>query len=168
MRSPDERRQQVQDSQEATDLARLFDFLRQLYEERLPFNRVLGLVVRTLGERQVQVAIPMQASLVGNPRYGILHGGVISSVVDATGGLAATAGVLKQLVGQPMDRIAEKIARISTIDLRVDYLRPGKGLEFLTTGVIMRAGSKVAVTRMEMHSDAGLLIAVGTGTYIVG
>jgi acyl-coenzyme A thioesterase PaaI-like protein len=50
----------------------------------------------------------------------------------------------------------------------VDYLRPGKGTEFLATGVVMRAGRKVAVTRMEMHSDAGVLIAVGTGTYIVG
>ncbi len=88
--------------------------------------------------------------------------------MDAAGGLAVTAGILNQLVGQPMDQIARKVARISTIDLRVDYLRPGKGTEFLATGVIMRTGSKVAVTRMELHSDAGVLIAVGTGTYIVG
>jgi uncharacterized protein (TIGR00369 family) len=158
----------VQQPHGATDLAGLFEFLRRLYEEQLPFNRVLGLVVRSLGEKQVQVAIPMQACLVGNPRYGILHGGVISAVVDAAGGLAVTAGILNQLVGQPMDQIARRISRISTIDLRVDYLRPGKGTEFLATGVIMRTGSKVAVTRMELHSDAGVLIAVGTGTYIVG
>lgn len=157
----------MQHQDDTTDLATLFDFLRRLYEEQLPFNRVLGLEVRSLGEKQVQVAIPMQERLVGNYRYGILHGGVISAVVDATGGLAATAGVLKQLVGQPMDRIAERVARIGTIDLRVDYLRPGKGAAFVANGVIMRTGSKVAVARMEMHNDAGVLIAVGTGTYIV-
>jgi acyl-coenzyme A thioesterase PaaI-like protein len=32
----------------------------------------------------------------------------------------------------------------------------------------MRTGKKVAVTRMELHNDEDLLIAVGTGTYIVG
>jgi uncharacterized protein (TIGR00369 family) len=158
----------VQQTHGATDLAHLFEFLQRLYEEQLPFNRVLGLVVRSLEEKQVQVAIPMQAHLVGNTRYGILHGGVISAVMDATGGLAATAGVCHQLVDQPLDQIVKKVARIGTIDLRVDYLRPGKGTEFLATGVVMRAGRKVAVTRMEMHSDAGVLIAVGTGTYIVG
>jgi acyl-coenzyme A thioesterase PaaI-like protein len=32
----------------------------------------------------------------------------------------------------------------------------------------MRTGRKVAVTRMELHNDEGVLVAVGTGTYIVG
>jgi acyl-coenzyme A thioesterase PaaI-like protein len=38
----------------------------------------------------------------------------------------------------------------------------------MTRGVVLRTGSKVAVTRMEMHNDQKTLIAVGTGTYIVG
>lgn len=32
----------------------------------------------------------------------------------------------------------------------------------------MRTGNKVAVTRMELNNDSGVLIAVGTGTYLVG
>jgi acyl-coenzyme A thioesterase PaaI-like protein len=32
----------------------------------------------------------------------------------------------------------------------------------------MRTGRKVAVTRMELHNDERVLVAVGTGTYIVG
>jgi len=32
----------------------------------------------------------------------------------------------------------------------------------------MRAGRRVSVTRMELHNDQDVLIAVGTGTYIVG
>jgi acyl-coenzyme A thioesterase PaaI-like protein len=31
---------------------------------------------------------------------------------------------------------------------------------------VLRAGSRVAVTRMEFHNDSQDLIAVGTGTYI--
>jgi acyl-coenzyme A thioesterase PaaI-like protein len=33
---------------------------------------------------------------------------------------------------------------------------------------VLRSGSRVVVTRMEFHNDEGKLVAVGTGTYIVG
>jgi uncharacterized protein (TIGR00369 family) len=57
---------------------------------------------------------------------------------------------------------------VGTIDLRVDYLRPGRGKTFIARGRIMRAGRKVAVVRMEMHNESELLVAVGTGTYMIG
>ena len=59
-------------------------------------------------------------------------------------------------------------SRTGTIDLRVDYLRPGRGEWFAARGRIMRAGRKVAVARMEMNNNAEKLIAVGTGTYMIG
>jgi len=60
------------------------------------------------------------------------------------------------------------IARIGTIDMRVDYLRPGRGARFYSSGTVMRTGRKVAVTRMELKNSDDVLIAVGTGAYIVG
>jgi len=47
-------------------------------------------------------------------------------------------------------------------------LRPGRGLYFIATGSVLRSGRKVAVTRMELHNDEDILIAVGTGCYLVG
>ncbi len=85
-----------------------------------------------------------------------------------TGGITATLGVLKKLDGHPFEEIAKRILRVGTIDLRVDYVRPGRGKYFLATGSIMRTGQKVAVIRMQLHNDKDILIAVGTGTYIVG
>jgi uncharacterized protein (TIGR00369 family) len=70
--------------------------------------------------------------------------------------------------GLSLSEIADKIARIGTIDMRVDYLRPGKGNRFYASGAVMRTGKKVAVTRMELKNEDNLLIAVGTGAYIVG
>jgi acyl-coenzyme A thioesterase PaaI-like protein len=32
----------------------------------------------------------------------------------------------------------------------------------------MRSGRKVAVVRMELHNEDNLLVAVGTGTYMIG
>ena len=66
--------------------------------------------------------------------------------------------------GRSFDEITKKFANIGTIDLRVDYLRPKLGEYFVATGSTLRAGNKLSVTRMELHNDEGLLIAVGTGS----
>jgi acyl-coenzyme A thioesterase PaaI-like protein len=66
------------------------------------------------------------------------------------------------------EEIMAHLARVGTIDLRVDYLRAGKGAYFITSGSVLRKGNKVAVIRAGMHNDQKLLIAAGTGTYIVG
>ena len=57
---------------------------------------------------------------------------------------------------------------MGTIDMRIDYIRPGRGTHFLATGHILRLGHSVAVTRTEFVNNEGVLIAVGTSTYSVG
>jgi len=152
----------------SSDFHQLVKMLHHIYEDRIPFNKIIGIRIESLGDESIRTRFEMHASLIGNYVKGVLHGGVISSVLDATGGLTATFGMLKNMIGAPMDEIEKRIARIGTIDLRVDYLRPGQGRYFLSTGTIMRAGRRVTVTRMELHNDDGTLIAVGTGTYVVG
>ncbi len=144
------------------------DFLRKWYEEKIPFNQHIGLQVETLSVDFVSIRFAMREELIGNAVHGILHGGVISSVLDATGGLAAAASILEKMQGRSPEEIAARIARIGTIDLRVDFLRPGRGDSFHARGTIMRSGNKVAVTRTEFFNNKEILIAVGTGTYIVG
>jgi uncharacterized protein (TIGR00369 family) len=145
-----------------------FTLLKNLYEERLPFNKMLGIQVVKISFDDLCVRLDMKAELVGNYVKGILHGGVISSLLDLTGGLIASVGVLKRMLDCHHDEIKKRFMRISTIDLRVDYLSPGKGKYFLTEGSILRIGNKVAVIRTELKNDNSVLIAAGTGTYIVG
>ena len=57
---------------------------------------------------------------------------------------------------------------IGTIDLRVDYLRPGRGKYFVATGRVVRLGNRVAVAHIELVNDAGELIATGGAAYMVG
>ncbi len=151
-----------------THLQSALHVLRDVYESQIPFNRVLGLEIVAMDPDQVCVKFEMQEKLIGNFVKKSLHGGVVASVMDLTGGIIAGTGLVRQLIGSSPKEIFDRIARIGTIDLRVDYLRPGRGAFFLTAGTVLRTGSKVAVTRMEMHNDQGVLIAVGTGTYIVG
>ncbi|MCK4467777.1 MAG: thioesterase family protein [Desulfobacterales bacterium] len=151
-----------------TDFAELSRFLQGVYEEKIPFNKALGLQIISLKEDNVCIKLEMKEKLVGNYKYGMLHGGVISSVLDATGGAIVSVGILKKMVGCQLEEIFNRISKISTVDLRVDFLRPGQGNYFLSTGSIMRMGNKVVVTRTTLHNDKKALIAVGTGTYMLG
>ena len=150
------------------DLVDLLKYVRLLYEEKIPFNRILGFKFENYESDTVAVSFAMKPELIGNYVMETLHGGVISSVLDATGGLSVSISMVEKLQGENVQEIEKRVARIGTIDLRVDYLRPGRGQAFRATSSIMRTGKKVAVTRMELHNDEDLLIAVGTGTYIVG
>jgi uncharacterized protein (TIGR00369 family) len=152
-----------------TETARgFYDRLRRLYEERLPFNRLLGLSVTSMNSDGGTMAFSTREDLIGNIFHRTLHGGVISSVLDAVGGLTASASLVVRAAGLSEEKVKAMFAQVGTIDLRVDYLRPGRGERFTASGRIMRSGRKVAVVRMEMHNQDGLLVAVGTGTYMVG
>lgn len=138
----------------------------RIFSERIPFNHLLGLELVSFSKERVRFRFEMRDELVGNYVRRTLHGGVISAALDVTGGLAALLGAL-QREDRSREEKLELFGRLGTIDLRVDFLRPGSGKHFETTGYVLRAGSRVAVTRTEMRNDEARIIAVGTGTYIV-
>ncbi len=150
-----------------TNQKKLFAEVRTIFEDRIPFNSVLGLQIESLDFDSATLKLAMTDQLVGNFYKGSLHGGVVSATLDVTGGLVAFLGVIKKMRGKPTQQTRERFSRMATIDLRVDYLRPGLGEHFLATGYILRIGNRVAVTRMELHNDENRLIAVGTGAYQV-
>ncbi|HBP6463183.1 TPA: thioesterase family protein [Pseudomonas aeruginosa] len=136
--------------------------------QRIPFNRLLGIHVVSLGRERVVLDLPMKDELIGNFVQGILHGGVISSLLDVTGGAMALIGALERHRELPGHERMARLSKLGTIDLRIDYLRPGRGQKFTAHAVPLRAGNKVAVIRSELHADDGALVAVGTGTYLCG
>ena len=147
---------------------KLLQLLKEITEEKIPFNKLIGMKIETLDLDKIGIRFEMRPALVGNFTRGNLHGGVISSVLDVTGGMVTWIGIMKKMEGQSFDEISERFNKIGTIDIRVDYLRPGLGEYFIATGSTLRTGNTVSVSRMELHNDKGILIAVGTGTYVVG
>ncbi len=151
------------------ELNELLSGLAHTFGEKIPFNNVVGLSIDKVTIDEVMVSFSMKPELVGNFMQGILHGGVIATVLDVAGGTLAGASLLERYAdSHSLEEIAGRFAKLGTIDLRIDYLRPGRGERFITRASVLRAGNKVAVTRMEMMNDQGVLIAVGTGTYLVG
>ncbi len=140
--------------------------VKEVFSEKIPFNKFLGLHIESIAHDSVKVLFKMREDLMGNYTRGMLHGGVISSVIDATGGLAAVIGIQEKMRGKPLEAKLERSWRVSTIDLRVDFLRPGVGKRFAVTAYTLRSGNKVVVLRIELHNDQNDLIAVGTGSWI--
>lgn len=139
-----------------------------IFQERIPFNRLLDLQIESADPGRISLSFEMRSEYVGNFLRGSLHGGVISATLDVAGGLAAFVEVMESMDEVTEAEILDRLAGLGTIDLRVDFLRPGSGRTFTATAFIQRAGNRVAVTRMELHNDTGELIAVATGAYMVG
>ena len=137
--------------------------LKRVMEEHVAFNKVLGLKVESFDAVAPKLRFDMRPELVGNPMRQILHGGVISAVLDVAGGFAIMLSLASEKEITPA-----AFPNMGTIDLRVDYLRPGRGKHFIATARIVRQGSRIAVTHMELHNDAGELIATGGAAYVVG
>ena len=136
----------------------------KIIAENVPFNRVLGVEVASADPAKPQLRFAMRPDLIGNSRRGILHGGVISAVLDVTAGFAIMLALHKE--SQPGGKL--EFPDIGTVDLRVDFLRPGRGKHFVSTGRVVRLGNRIAVTHMELENDQGELIATGGAAFVVG
>jgi uncharacterized protein (TIGR00369 family) len=150
------------------DETETFAAVRRIFSDTIPFNKLLGVQIESMSYESARIRVDFRDELVGNFIRGSLHGGVVSSVLDLTGGLVAFLSVVKNARGRSMQEKQERLANLGTIDIRVDFLRPGVGRHFFSSAYLLRSGNKVAVTRMEFHNDEDSLIAVGTGAYLVG
>jgi uncharacterized protein (TIGR00369 family) len=127
---------------------------RQQLQERLlhsPFNAFLDLEVVTTDPEKQEVAmrVKMRPEFERLAGTGHWHGGPIAAAIDIVGDYA-----LAMMFGNPLP----------TINLRVDYLRPGKDTLMLIAR-IRRSGKTVAVVDVDVVNDAGELVAIGRANY---
>ncbi len=142
------------DSRRATD-RRLAD-LKELMLQRIPFNRVLGIDVLELSTGKALLVVPFRPDLIGDPVRPALHGGVISALADTCGGCAVWSACRDD-------------DRVSTIDLRVDYLRPGQLEALHAAGEVLRVGNRVGVANITLFhpSRPDEPVAEAKGVYSV-
>lgn len=133
----------------------------------IPFNRMLGLQLDHLDAEYVRMSFQMKENLIGNFLQGILHGGVISSVLDMAGGMAAMADAIHKCTELSADQIVSVIGKCSTVDLHISYLRPGRGELFHAQAWLTKSGKKISFARMELRNQDDALIATGNATYLL-
>lgn len=145
-------------------------FIREvtdLFEEKITFNKVLGIKLSELKPDRVTARLPMREDLIGHYLHQRIHGGVISACLDALGGIAIMAAVGARHMDEPVEQRMKRFMKLGTIDLRIDYLRPGVGSHFQLSADVLRLGSRVGSTRMEFRGADGKLMATGSGAYIM-
>ncbi len=143
------------------------DALKDIFEQRIVFNQVLGLKIVSIAPERVVGRVAMQPQLVGHFAHNRVHGGVISASLDALGGLAVMAAIGARHMDEPVAQRLHRFGKLGTIDLRIDYLRPGIGEAFELRAEVMRLGSRVASTRMEFLGTDGRLLSCGSAAYMV-
>jgi uncharacterized protein (TIGR00369 family) len=132
------------------------EYLAEAFERHIPFNSFLGMRCLEVEDGRARVELPFKRELIGNPEIPALHGGTISATLDTTGGLAVWSRA------RPHDRV-------STIDLRIDYLRPGRAERFIAVAHVVRLGNRVGVAELRAFhpDDEDRPIAAGTGVYSI-
>lgn len=130
------------------------DMLREFMETQIPFNAYLGMKVTLLEDGEAEMMVPGRPELTGDPFRPALHGGVVSALADTVGGLAVFSRVGHTHVA-------------STVDLRVDYLRPGAvQVDLYARARILRVGNRVAATHTLIYQeDIDEPIATATAVY---
>lgn len=121
-----------------------------LDERRGPFMEMLGVHVVSAGGGEARVEV------VVGPKHlramAMMHGGMTATLLDTAMGMAAHS-------------LAAEGHYSVTIQLDVKYTKPALPGEKLTaTGEVQHAGKRTAVTRGEIRSASGALIATGTAT----
>jgi len=140
--------------------------LKHVTEEFVSFNKVLGLKLDSANATTVTASMEMKPELIGHPAINRIHGGAISAALDAMAGIAVMCAISAKHMDEPPLQRAQRFGKLGTIDLRVDYMRPGIGERFTIRAEVLRLGSRVATTRMEFCSEAGEMLAAGMAAYI--
>ena len=126
--------------------------LRHIFENGIPFNRVLGLKIEHLEPGKCVIKVPYRDELIGDAMRPAIHGGVVSATADTAGGLA----VWSTLSGRD---------RLATLDMRVDYLRHGLPADLWCRAEVTRVGNRVGTTSMTVYQEHDRVIAECRAVY---
>jgi len=144
------------DALDAEGKAALIARFDQGFAQTVPHNLALGLRIVDLDAEGCVAELPYDTRLVGDPESGVLHGGAITALMDASCGAAIFLAM-----GRPV--------RIATLDLRIDYLkRATPGRTIVCRASCYKQTRSVAFTRAIAHvGDPTDPIASAAGSFMI-
>lgn len=126
------------------------------YPSHTPMGTKIGMHYLAIGENRIGTGLAYDRRLIGNAQSGVLHGGVVTALIDETAGGA----VVNATGGEQA---------VATVDLRVDYMRPAEpGLPLYCLAHCYRTTRRIAFFHAEAFHTPDRPIAIGTGTFMIG
>lgn len=128
--------------------AEIMDWMKN----RNPFWSLLGMELMEVKKGWARVRLPFDEKL--NNAVGLVHGGAIFSPADSAVGMA--------LVG-----LIDRDDNISTLEMKINYLKPVKGSAIIAEAKIVHKGTQTAIGDVDVRNEKGDLIAKGLATYAI-
>lgn len=125
-----------------------------LMMEGVPWAKTLGFRVTRVERGRAFATAPWRQDLVGDPDTGVIHGGVITALLDNICGVAIATRL-------------KEIKAMATLDLRIDYMRPAdKGREIIAEAECYHITRTVAFTHAwAYHESRERTIATASGAF---
>jgi len=123
----------------------------------IPYARALGLETMRISRDVGIIRVPYSEALIGNPDTGVVHGGVISTLLDHTSGLSVMCAL-------------KEFRSMATLDLRIDYMQPATPKrDIFAMCHCYRVTSRVAFVRgTAYHETLEDPIATSAASFMLG
>ncbi|PIW31230.1 MAG: thioesterase [Rhodobacterales bacterium CG15_BIG_FIL_POST_REV_8_21_14_020_59_13] len=137
-------------------LQELLNRLAPLIVDGSPHAQALGLALDGLGPARATMRAPYREDLIGDPETGVMHGGVVTALLDHACGVAAFSGLGAKETP-------------ATLDLRIDYMRPAEpGRDIIAEAECIRAHGLIAFVRATAHDgDESDPVATASAAFMV-
>ncbi len=127
------------------------DELRALVHH-MPFNSLLGIRITRLHKDGLTIECAVRPDLIN--LAGVLHGGVLATLADAAVGIALT----RHFGGK---------RPITTVELKINYVRPVSEGKVRARAKLVKVGTKICVGTVELTNSAGKVVAAALLSYIL-
>lgn len=124
---------------------------------RSVYGHVSGLRLDRCAPGEAWSGLPYQPAFVGNTDTGVIHGGVVTAMLDETCGMAVQLAL-------------DGTSSIATLDLRLDYLRAAEpGVEIKAHAVCYGTSRSIAFVRATAYQAAESdPVATATACFMIG
>jgi uncharacterized protein (TIGR00369 family) len=124
--------------------------------EGLPHSREIGMRLHAAADGVAELSVPYDPRLVGDPESGVLHGGVITALLDTACGMAVMAA-------------RTRLIATATLDLRIDYMRPARrGMAVFARAECYRLTRAIGFARaVAYHEGPDDPIASAAGAFVL-
>ncbi len=135
--------------QETAEDIRNLSLLKEVIQNVMPVNKLLGIEIQKLEKGYAEVRVPFQEKFVGDFQRGLWHGGILASVADTTGGLVALS------LAKPGDQV-------NTVDMRIDYLHGAIEADVFGKAELIKSGKRIILADVKLfqkHQKEPVVVA---------
>ncbi len=118
----------------------------------MPFNELLGMRLVAAHKDGVTIEVKVRPDMMNGA--GVLHGGVTATMADAAAGIATN----REMGGT---------RAITTVELKINYFRPVQTGAVRARSYLVRVGSTLVISRVDLFDDKKKLIGTALVTYIL-